>query len=247
MNRQNSNKLKWITGIIAGLVILFVVSAVIYVNDYYKANGTAIAATESNEFVEVSKLDKTTLVFTPKNKDAKTGFIFYPGGKVQYEAYAPLMQSLAEEGILSVLVKMPANLAVLNVNAADGIKENFKGIKEWYIGGHSLGGAMAASYVKKHPNEYKGLILLGAYSTVDISDTSLRVLCIYGSNDGVMRRNKYQKGQLDLPADWKENVIEGGVHAYFGSYGEQSGDGEATITPEEQWSLTTKAILQGIA
>ncbi|MBQ3601265.1 MAG: alpha/beta hydrolase, partial [Lachnospiraceae bacterium] len=112
--------------------------------------------------------------------------MFYPGGKVEYTAYLPLMNSLAEEGILCVLLKMPFNLAVLDMNAADGIQEQFPEIENWYIGGHSLGGAMAASYLETHANDYQGLILLGSYSTADLSTTELEVLSIYGSEDTVL-------------------------------------------------------------
>ena len=38
------------------------------------------------------------------------------------------------------------NIALIWMNAADGIPERFSDIADWYIGGHSLGGAMAASY-----------------------------------------------------------------------------------------------------
>ena len=85
--------------------------------------------------------------------------------------YAPLLHDLAEDGILCVLVKMPCNLAVLDMNAADSIPERFSEVTDWYIGGHSLGGAMAASYAAKHTDELDGLVLLAAYSTADLTDS----------------------------------------------------------------------------
>ena len=81
----------------------------------------------------------------------KCGFIFYPGGKVEYTAYAPLM---------CVLLKMPLNLAVLDVNAADSVFDMFPEISSWYIGGHSLGGSMAASYALENTDKLEGLVLL---------------------------------------------------------------------------------------
>ena len=48
------------------------------------------------------------------------------------------------------------------------------GIEAWYMGGHSLGGSMAASYLEQHSSEYDGLILLASYSTADLSQTDLR-------------------------------------------------------------------------
>ena len=51
-------------------------------------------------------------VFLPEEINA--GFIFYPGGFVETQSYAPLMQECAKQGILCVLVKMPFHLAVFN-------------------------------------------------------------------------------------------------------------------------------------
>ena len=106
---------------------------------------------------------------------------------MEHTAYAPLMKELAEKDILCVLVKMPFHLAVFDINAADGIREQFPEIKSWYIGGHSLGGSMAASYVSKHTEDFEGLVLLAAYSTEDLSDSGLKVLSVYGSEDGVLK------------------------------------------------------------
>lgn len=136
--------------IVVLLLIALTAGMTYYVKDYYRATEQAMEALNSNETVVVRSLDKNTLVFEPKEKELQEGFAFYPGGKVQYESYAPLMQSLAEKGILSILVHMPCNLAVLDMNAANGLQDKFPEIQNWYIGGHSLGGAMAASYVAKN-------------------------------------------------------------------------------------------------
>lgn len=230
--------------IVIALIIILGGAFAIYVNHYYHADDHALASLQSTETVTVWTLQKDTLVFSPK--EARAGLIFYPGGKVQYESYAPLMQSLAEQGILCVLVHMPCNLAVLDVNAADGIKEKFSGITTWYLGGHSLGGSMAASYVENHAEEYEGLILLASYSTADLSKTGLKVLSIYGSNDGVLSLEKYEQNKTNLPEDVVEHVIDGGCHAYFGSYGMQDGDGTPTISAEEQIADTVKVIMESI-
>lgn len=211
-----------------------------YVNDYYRAGEPALACMEEPASgVSVYELDDN-IVFSPENPRA--GFIFYPGGKVQAEAYAPLMEACAERGVLCVLIRMPANLAVLDVDAADGTQEEFPEISEWYMGGHSLGGSMAASYLGDHTEEFKGLILLAAYSTEDLSDTDERVLSIYGSNDQVLNLEKYSENRENLSSDMEEKIIEGGNHAYFASYGEQDGDGNAEITNAEQIKITADLI-----
>ena len=168
----------------------------VYVNDYYHADPAAEDALVSDDVVSVTE-QNGDWVFAPESPTA--GLIFYPGGKVENTAYAPLLHDLAEDGILCVLVKMPCNLAVLDMNAADSIPERFSEVTDWYIGGHSLGGAMAASYAAKHTDELDGLVLLAAYSTADLTDSGLRIYSTYGSEDGVLNREKYEADRTNLP------------------------------------------------
>ncbi len=225
-------------------VAIIVAACAIYLGDFYSADKEAIGAflTEGSSLKETSD---GMIVF--EAEDATAGLIFYPGGKVEYTSYIPLMQACADKGIMCVLVEMPFNLAVLDVNAANGIREEYPTIGNWYIGGHSLGGAMAASYVSGHTEDYEGLILLGAYSTADLSDTHLRVLSVFGSEDKVMNREKYKENKSNLPAEFTEIVIDGGCHSYFGMYGAQDGDGEPAITNEEQIRLTAEAVADMVA
>ena len=144
------------------------------------------------------------------------------------------MRALAEEDVLCVLTEMPFNLAVLDVNAAEGIPHQYPHIENWYIGGHSLGGSMAGSYLEKNAEQYDGLVLLASYSTADLSQSDLKVISIYGSEDGVLNMEKYAGNREKLPASIEEYIIEGGSHAGFGSYGPQDGDGTPSITTENQ-------------
>ncbi|GIO86825.1 hypothetical protein J25TS5_37570 [Paenibacillus faecis] len=165
------------------------------------------------------------------------GLIFYPGGKVEAAAYAPLLQKLAQHGITCVLMEMPFNLAVLDANAADRAFAQLPQVKRWYIGGHSLGGAMAGSYAGAHADKLEGLILLGAYSAAALPE-DLPTLAIYGSEDRVLDRSKLPVSPNTLLE------IAGGNHAYFGDYGEQKGDGTAAISREEQQRQTAEAIVK---
>lgn len=226
---------------ILALTLIIALSFHIYVSDYYEADYQAIsevAELSNTDIYMLRGMNHDTIVFDPKN--AKTGFIFYPGGKVEYESYAPLMDALASKGILAIMVKMPYNLAILAPNAAEGITDKFPEIENWYIGGHSLGGVVAATYLKNHPNEIDGLILLGGYSTDNVKDS--RVLCIYGSEDRVMNKEKYESSKKNLPEDFTEVVIAGGNHSGFGMYGHQEGDGWAEITKIDQIIATAEAI-----
>ena len=227
--------------ILAAVILVSGIGFGIYVQDYYRANDLALeAAARSQQDITVTTSSEGRIIFAPENPRA--GLIFYPGGKVQYEAYAPLMEACAEQGLLCVLLHMPGNLAVLDVNAAEGIPEEYPHIESWYMSGHSLGGSMAASYLSRHPDDFEGLILLAAYSTADLKDSGLSVLSVYGSEDGVMNRNSYETYRENLPADFTEFIIPGGCHAYFGCYGAQKGDGTPEITNEEQIQLTAEAI-----
>lgn len=212
----------------------------IYVSDYYHAD---LAAIEAFDIPAVKEYETDgDLVFLPEG--ATTGLIFYPGGKVEHTAYIPLMRACAAKGMACVLVKMPLRLAVFDANAATDIPSRLPQIKTWYLAGHSLGGSMAASCLSKHPQLFEGLILLGSYSTADLSKTGTCVLSVYGSEDRVLNKASYDKYKPNLPADFTQTVIPGGCHAYFGMYGTQKGDGTPTITCEEQILFTADLIAE---
>ena len=228
---------------LAATVLLFALTVggcALYVSDYYRADLGAIQVFAAGSNVDKRALNDRAIAYG--DPDSQIGFIFYPGGKVEYKSYEPLMIELASRGAFCVLIEMPFNLAVLDVNAADGVRESFPVVARWYIGGHSLGGSMAASYVANHTDSFGGIVLLGAYSTADLSVAGIDVLSLYGSEDRVMNREKYDKYKENLPNDLNETVIEGGCHAYFGMYGEQDGDGVPTISAEEQIRKTAEYI-----
>lgn len=236
-------KRRWIIlRVFLAVIALLCIGFAVYVGNYYHAAEEAVQAMSVIDDISVNRTDRDALVFAPP--EPKAGLIFYPGGKVEYTAYSPLMRACAEEGFLCVLVKMPCNLAVLDMNAADGIAEQYPEIENWYIGGHSLGGAMAAAYAAEHSGDLNGLILLAAYSTKNLGDSDLRVLSFYGSEDQVLNLEKYEEYKTNLPADAVEVIIDGGCHAGFGNYGPQKGDGVPVITHTEQIAQTSKEIAQ---
>lgn len=222
--------------ILAAVLLTLAGTFLIYVLQYYKADATAqdIYSTHS-ESIEVGK--DYTVFYPEPDKNKNKGLIFYPGGKVEETAYAPILNRLSGEGITCVLIKMPFHLAVFDVNAADGIMEQFPEITSWYMGGHSLGGAMASSYAVKHSEEVAGLILLAAYP---VNKSDIPAVIIYGSEDKVLNRDKL-KGLTGLVE------IQGGNHAQFGNYGFQKGDGIASISSEEQQIETVQAIVDFLA
>ncbi|SHJ09242.1 alpha/beta hydrolase [Parasporobacterium paucivorans] len=231
---------------IAAILIIIAAAFFIYTGTYYHAAQEVGAFTVSDEFIEVEERDGN-LVFYPAGENPETALVFYPGGKVEYTAYAPLMRYIAQEGYTCILVQMPFNLAVFDINAAESVMEEFPEIEDWYLGGHSLGGAMAASFVADQSGEIDGLFLLAAYSTVDLSGIDLDVLSIYGSEDGVLDMEKYGEYLSNLPKDASEEVVlDGGNHAQFGLYGEQKGDKTAEISAEIQQRKTAAVIVEWI-
>ena len=122
------------------------------------------------------------------------------------------------------------------MNAADKVFDELSGIDHWFIGGHSMGGAMAGSYAAGHREMVKGLVLLGAYIYGDVSTKD--ALTVYGTLNA----------DLEKHIDYTDNVviIQGGNHAQFGVYGEQKGDPKALISREEQQDIAVQAILSFI-
>lgn len=224
--------------IISALIVLALIGAfLVYTASYARADQTALEALCSDKTVMVEQTKYGYLFDGPSEDSA---LIFYPGGKVDERAYAPLLHEIAARGMDVCLMKMPFHLAVFGVQRADSVMET-EAYQNWYIGGHSLGGAMAATYATGHAASLRGLILLAAYPTEKLSD-DLPLLSVYGSEDGVLRMKSYEKGMRYWPSDTREIVIEGGNHAQFGSYGPQSGDGLAKISASAQQEETVEQI-----
>lgn len=232
-------KLKWL--IPACLVTVLAVSFFIYAGIYYHADGSAVKALAPNKTVSVTETDYGWYFDGPSEEDL---LCFYPGAKVEETAYAPLLHRLAEQGVDVCLVKMPFRFAFFGVEKAEKILAGYDHPNK-YVGGHSLGGAMAANYASKHAEELSGVILLASYPTEDLDD-GLILISIYGTEDGVLNTSRVKDGRRHAPERYTENVIEGGNHAQFGNYGEQKGDGKALVSREEQQEQTVNTILQAI-
>lgn len=232
----------WLIAIVLVLAVA-AAGATVWVESLYPVQEAAQAALAPAQNVTVQSTDDS-IVFIPD--EPEVGFIFYPGALVPAEAYAPLLRALAENGVLCVAVHMPLRLAVLDMNAADGIANQYPEITRWAIGGHSLGGAMAASYAAKNAADYDALVLLAAYSTAELPE-NLSVVSIYGDQDQVMNREKYAEYRGNLPESAVEVIVAGGNHAQFGDYGHQKGDGVASITAQKQLDTTVQAILSVLA
>lgn len=210
----------------------------------YPATDEAIDALRSDEWVFVDRSGDFT-AFLPRYPVTDRAVAFYPGAKVEPEAYAPMLNILAQEGVPSVLVGMPGDLAVLAPKKGDKAIEEFASLGPWFAAGHSLGGAMAATWFSKRLDALAGLALIAAYpaSGVDLSQVDHPVVSITATEDRVLDRTKWRERRSNLPARTTYVEIEGGNHAGFGAYGVQDGDGQATLCPEEQWEITAEALM----
>lgn len=228
---------KFIFAIVAIVVLAIVAYGIYYVNDYYPADDEVKSLMNGTDDLKVIKTANGLLLDGPGND---TAMIFYPGAKVEYTSYLPLLSEVSEKNVDCFVVEMPFNLAIMNVNAADEIIDNYN-YTHYYISGHSLGGAMASQYVND-TNRTDGVILLASYPAKEIQKP---VLSIYGSEDNVLNMEKYNDSK-SLMTNLTEIIIKGGNHAQMGSYGIQDGDGTAKITPQKQQSETANEIIKFI-
>jgi hypothetical protein len=203
----------------------------------------AIASLQSDD--EVNITTNPWFVFQPTQYEPTTGFIIYPGGRVDPRAYAPQAHAIAAKGYLVVIVPMPLNLAVFGTGRASSVIQSYPHIEGWVIGGHSLGGSMAALYAYNHKDQMKGLVLWASYpaSNNDLSDSAMMVTSIYATLDGLATQEKINASRNLLPTDTTWVQIDGGNHAQFGWYGAQAGDNLAVISREEQQAQVIQSTL----
>jgi hypothetical protein len=210
----------------------------------------AVAALQSDSAVRVRT--QPWLVFEPITPTVQTGLIFYPGARVDARAYAPAAHALAAAGYLVVIPPMPLNLALFGLDKAGEIEAAYPQIRHWALGGHSLGGAMAAQYAYNHPDRVQGLVLWAAYPAAgsSLADRPLVAAVVSGSQDGLATPAKVEAARSLLPATTRWVTVAGGNHAQFGWYGPQDGDGVATSTRADQQAQTvavTVAVLRALA
>lgn len=239
---------RFATALLALVLVLAIALAgfVIWADNPLGPLPEALAALQSDASVVVNT--NPWIVFEPTGNAPTTGLIFYPGGRVDARSYAPEMHAIAAKGYLAVIVPMPLNLAVLGANRAGQVIAAYPEIQHWALVGHSLGGAMAASYAANHPGAIDGLVLWAAYpaSGDDLSNQKLQVTSIYGTSDGMATPDQVLSAAPFLPADTHWVSIQGGNHSQFGWYGDQPGDHPADISRQDQQDQILAATLQNL-
>ncbi|HAA10931.1 MAG TPA: alpha/beta hydrolase [Cytophagales bacterium] len=186
-------------------------------------------------------------LFRPTMEPERTvGFMFYPGGLVASEGYFEMLTPIAEAGYPVVVVDMPLGLAAFSPRRGERVLERISnGPTTWAIGGHSLGGVMAARQVATDTELFDGLIMMAAWpaGNDDLSAWEGNVISIYGSEDALATPEEILGATELLPESTEYIELVGGNHAQFGSYGEQDEADVATITKEEQHELIQQAVI----
>lgn len=236
---------KWI---VRGLLIATLALGAFYAYDNYASpfhsTPDVVGSLLSDEAVVVTT--EPRLTFAPADRQANVGIVFYTGARVDPEAYAPLARRMAQGGVLVVVVKHPLNFAFLGMSEAGDVLLEHPEVTNWVMAGHSLGGAMAAEFAERN-QRISGLVLLAAYpgESSNLAFRNLPTLVVYGSEDGLATPTEVEeKASKLLPSSTELELIDGGNHAQFGSYGPQVGDGAASITRQEQQDRTAAAILK---
>jgi hypothetical protein len=199
----------------------------------------ALAAMDSDGVVTVSE-SPTRIVMAPTGATSPVGVFFQPGAKVEARAYAAVLRPLAESGHRVVIAKQPFGIGFFATGAFESVRAATPEVTGWVVGGHSLGGTVAAFEARDHgpavdpDRPVVGLLLHASYPAGDLSDMAdVGVLSVSGTRDGLATPDDIEASQANLPADAQFEAVDGAVHSSFGDYGPQPGDGEPIISQDE--------------
>ncbi|SEJ46689.1 alpha/beta hydrolase [Demequina mangrovi] len=217
----------------------------------FTATEPALSAMKSDGAVSVTE-SATQIVMRPTGETSGVALAFQPGARVDPRAYAAVLRPLVEAGHPVVVTKQPLGIAFLAMGGFEQAKATVLEAGTWVVGGHSLGGTVAAIEADtEYPTDQSGpagLLLYGSYPAGDMTSYEGAVLSVSGSEDGLATPADIEASRADLPDDALYWVVEGGSHAQFGAYGDQPGDGEPTVTDDEareQIAAASLAFLDG--
>ena len=216
---------------LAGVATVAVVASLVWLVPF-AASPVAVTAMAGGSGVRVSDA-ATTITLSPEGVSATRGFVFQPGARVDPRAYVPILTDVSRSGVLVVIVKQPFDIGFLAIGAPAAVIEAHPEVTTWDVAGHSLGGIAASSYAGSHTDTVRGLVLWASYPIGSLAQSGLRVASVSGSADGLATPADIEASRIDLPGDTAYTVVEGGVHAFFGDYGEQPGDGIPGVSREE--------------
>lgn len=237
-DRRRIAKLVLFAAVVIAAIVAIVVGVVFTIGLGPEAD--ALTAIEASDVVTVERFDGGTVVSSGPITENTVGLVYYPGARVNAESYVPTAAEVVtgsdgepNRDVAVVIVDMPLNLAVLAPGRADDGIESLPAVESWYVGGHSLGGAMACRYAAGNADRLEGLVLHASYCDDDLSGTDLRALSVLGSADGVIDAGAEREGRTLLPAEATILELDGVNHAGFGAYGPQRGDMSVSTDPSE--------------
>lgn len=228
-------------------IIIWIVSliGIVTIIGYLLINMNTYGASKEAEIVSQQAEEEDNYTFYASGEANALGLIFYPGGLVEPDSYSLWAKQIAQAGYDVYVMHFPLNLAVLAPNRAQEI-QNKHPEQSFVLAGHSLGGVMASRYIAANPKSIAGMIFFASYPDEKgaLTNSSIPVLSITATNDGVLNQATYEEAKQYLPKDTIYEAIEGGNHAGFGSYGVQKGDKEAAISNEEQQAIISQLLIE---
>ncbi|MEG1486876.1 alpha/beta hydrolase [Lactococcus sp.] len=236
---MKKKKLKIILSYIGAIFLVIIGLSFFYIKtNSYQPSSKALS------FSQKSETQGSTLVF--KGNPEKTSVIFYQGALVDNRSYSIWASKLASNGYTVYLLKEPFNLAILNPNQASSVIKANK-LKNYVVGGHSLGGVIASRFAKKSETDssLKGIFFLASYPDKkgNLNNFKGEVLSIVGTQDNILNWSSYKKAKQYLPKETSYVTIEGGNHGGFGSYGSQKGDKKAKISNNQQQEEISQTLI----
>ncbi|WP_152361335.1 alpha/beta hydrolase [Microlunatus speluncae] len=248
MERQAKRRI--VLAVPAMVVSLLLVIAVGYASP---RPATAQALSELSSDAKVRVVDKLTWYeFVPDRRDKfdnviapTTGLVFYPGGRVDPQAYAAMLRPLAEAGYLVAVLKVPLSLAMIDIGHARSVIDVHPEIGAWAVSGHSLGGVAAAAYVDGD-ERVDGLVLYASYPSAKIKRPDFTALSLYGSADEQTTPARVDATKSLLPEKTHYVQLDGATHDVFGDYGGTAGDGATDQKSRAVIVKETAALLESI-
>ena len=216
----------------------------------------------------VERADGNWTSFIAQPPAGNTSLVFWGGGLVESDAYAPLMRAAVQGFGVRVahLLDSPGGIPQPAVEAARALidRERTGGeIGQWIFAGHSMGSVMATKAALSDdlgaaPGEV-ALAFLGGYPAPDdqpalaaaVDAGNLTVAFVTASEDGIINATNLAaaeaalRGEDESGAETISFEIPGGNHAGFGNYRvdfELRPDGQASIPPEEQQDAALEAL-----
>ncbi|WP_413381171.1 alpha/beta hydrolase [Alkalihalobacillus sp. 1P02AB] len=228
------------------LLLTIIIGAIIYLRPYPATQEALMVFQQKSDDYRIEQKNDW-YKFEPTSDEIQSTIILYPGGLVKPESYSLLAEELALNQHRVFIIKMPLNLAFLGQDKANPIVDKYQD-EPIFIGGHSLGAVFASRFALEFEEKLDGVFFLASYPDKkgSLRSTSLPSILLTASEDKVINKKNLEQASDFFSKEHHHFIIEGGNHAYFGSYGQQSGDGESLISTEVQRRHTVMLLHEWI-